>query len=180
MLHPALFRMVPFIASGCLVDKRGNQLLAAEGHSGCGVTWWKPEPRDAVEGRWGPAERQRSGGILSELRWEQTRSRAWGSGAAGWSRMSSCTAVITAHKIRVRVFSRALLVSEGVNQQKPVIQGHRQKREFGVDHRRATYLGSQVVSRVLVLLVFINILSHRNVPSGRESTSSSNGSHWNS
>ena len=89
------------------------------------MTWRKPELRDAVEGRWGPAERQRSGGILPELRWEQTRSRAWGSGAAGWSRMSSCTAVIVACKICVRVFSRALLVSEAVNQQKPVIQGHR-------------------------------------------------------
>ena len=52
--------MVPFIVSGCLVDKRGNQLLAAEGHSGCGVTWRKPELRDAVEGRWVPAEKQRS------------------------------------------------------------------------------------------------------------------------
>ena len=152
--------------------------LAAVGHSGCGVTWRKPELRDAVEGRWGPAERQCSGGILPKLRWEQTRSRAWGSGAAGWSRMSSWTAVIAACKIRVRVFSRALLVSEAVNQQKQVIQGHRWKREF--DHRRATHLGSQMLSRVLVLLAFISILSHRNVPSGRESTSSSNGSHWNS
>lgn len=72
--------MVPFIVSGSLVDKRGNQLLAAEGHSGCGVTWRKPELRDAVEGRREPTEKQHSGGILPKVRWEQTGSWAWGRG----------------------------------------------------------------------------------------------------
>lgn len=70
--------------------------MAAEGHSGCGVTWRKPELRDAVEGRWEPAEKERSGGILPELRWEQCRSRAWGRAAASRLLLSSGTVVVAA------------------------------------------------------------------------------------
>ena len=55
-----------------------------------------PELCDAVEGRREPTEKRHSGGILPELRWEQTRSRAWGRGAASRSLLSSCTVVVAA------------------------------------------------------------------------------------
>ena len=70
--------------------------MAAEGRSGCGMTWRKPELHDAVEGRWEPTEKERLGGIRPELRWKQCRSQAWGRAAASRSVLSSCTVVVAA------------------------------------------------------------------------------------